>query len=377
MIQILLTRLLLPFLAFFARPRQMPPQRILVIQAAKIGDAICTSPLLRELRLGFPQAHITLYAGPAAAPLLQASPRIDALQVVDLRQYKGLVAKWRLAWEIRRQGFDTVLCCNGGALWPSVLAWAGIPLRIGVVPNFRGRSMEAARKLWTHGIAHQGQRLIVETYFEMLAVLGLAPIDRDKEVFSAPGAVARVAALLPAGGPTVGLAVSAANKLKELGEEKLAAVARLVLDARPEVRVVFLGGPGDGPQAEHLRSLLPSGLAPRLLDACGRLDLGDLPALVSRLDLFIGVDSGLTYLADALGVPLVSIAGPCNMAETRPVGARAVILQEQLPCLPCAHIFRAPYSCRVGTRACIHQIDAARIATAAIALLPPCPTELH
>jgi ADP-heptose:LPS heptosyltransferase len=92
--------------------------------------------------------------------------------------------------------------------------------------------------------------------------------------------------------------------------------------------------------------------------------------------LFIGVDSGITYMADAVGTPLVSVAGPCNMRETRPLGQHVILLQRtDLPCAPCAHIFNAPYTCRVGTRACVEDISAVEIAEAALALLRHGSTE--
>jgi ADP-heptose:LPS heptosyltransferase len=74
-------------------------------------------------------------------------------------------------------------------------------------------------------------------------------------------------------------------------------------------------------------------------------------------------------MADSLDIPLVSLAGPCNMRETRPVNQRVIILQEKLPCVPCAHIFKAPYSCRIGTRACIANVSPDQIADAALHLL--------
>ena len=128
----------------------------------------------------------------------------------------------------------------------------------------------------------------------------------------------------------------------------------------------MLGGPGDQALAKALKEDLAS---PRVIDSCGQFALEEIPALLQRLDVFIGVDSGLTYMADALNIPLVSLAGPGNMKETRPVNAHAVILQEQLPCVPCAHIFKAPYSCHIGTRACIVNVQAGTIADAALALL--------
>ncbi|RLJ68314.1 glycosyltransferase family 9 protein [Sulfurisoma sediminicola] len=366
MIYALLTLLLAPLLRLFERRPAVPPRRVLVVQVAKIGDAICTTPLLRELRAGLPDARITVLAGAAAAPLLRVNPRIDEVLVADAADWKGLAAKFGLAARLRRGAFDAVLCCNGGATWPVVLAWAGIARRIGLIPNFGGRSQRLAERLWTSGIAHRGERMIVETYFEMLRALDLAPTDTRKEAHAAEGAAARAAALLPeAGRPLIGLAIGAANKLKELGTDKQAELVVDLLAAWPAARIVLLGGPGDRDQAAALLAAVPAGVRAALIDSCGALALADLPALLSRLDLFIGVDSGLTYIADALEVPLVSVAGPCNMKETGPVGPRARIVQHPLPCAPCAHIFRAPYACRIGTRECIRDVGSSEIMAAA------------
>ena len=369
MIQTLLSLLLAPLLQLFCRRVATPPQNVLVIQAAKIGDVICTTPLLRELRAGLPQARITVLAGSVTAPLLYANPRIDAVMVADPAQWRGLAGKLQLSARLRRARFDTVLCCNGGAIWPAVTLWAGIPVRIGVLPNFAGRTQTLANRLWTAGEPHHGDRLIVNTYFGMLRLLGLAPVQPEKEVFAAAGAEERVAALLPAAGPCIGIAVSAANKLKELGSDKLAAVAQGLLVAFPTCRIVLLGTASDTLRAAAVINAIEPQLRERVVDTCGRVTLADLPALMKRLAAFVGVDSGLTYMADALELPLVSVAGPCNMAETRPVNPQAIIIQRRLPCLPCAHIFRAPATCHVGTLACVRDITATEIEAAVRAAL--------
>jgi heptosyltransferase II len=370
MIHILLTLLLAPLLQLFCRSAATPPQNVLVIQAAKIGDIICTTPLLRELRAGLPQARITVLAGSIAAPLLHANPRIDAVMVADPAQWRGLAGKLRLAARLRRSDFDAVLCCNGGAVWPAVTLWAGIPVRIGVLPNFAGRTQHLANRLWTADEPHRGDRLIVETYFDMLRRLGLAPVRPEKEVFAAAGAAERVSALLPAGGPCIGIAISAANKLKELGSNKLAAVAKGLLAAFPFCRIVLLGTAGDAARAAAILDTLDAQQRERVVDTSGQVALADLPELLRRLAAFVGVDSGLTYMADALALPLVSVAGPCNMAETRPINPRATIIQRRLPCLPCAHIYRTPTTCHTGTLACVRDITPAEIEAAVRAVLP-------
>lgn len=369
MIHVLLTLLMAPLLRLFTRCPVMPPRRILVIQVAKIGDVICTTPLLRELRAGLPQAQIAALASSITEPLLRVNPRVDAVIVADPQQWYGIAAKLRLALLLRRGGFDAVLCCNSSAVWPVVTLWAGIPRRIGVISNFAGRSQRLANRLWTTGILHHGDRLIVETYFDMLRMLGVMPVRPDKEVFAAAGAWERLAALLPKTHPLIGIAVSAANKLKELGSDKLAAVAKGLLAAFPVCRIVLLGTAGDATRATTLLEALNQEQRERVVDTCGRVALADLPELLRHLVAFVGVDSGLTYMADALALPLVSVAGPCNMAETRPVNPHALIIQRRLPCLPCAHIFRAPATCHVGTLACIRDIDAAEIVAAVRAIL--------
>ncbi len=369
MIQVLLTWLLSPLLRLLAGRVRRPPRRVLVIQAAKIGDALCATPLIRELGAGLPAAEIDILAGPAAAPLLANLPGVREVLVAAAGDWRGVAGKLRLAGRLRRRGYDAVLCCNGGAVWPMVALWAGIPERIGLLPNFAGASTRLAGRLWTAAAAHRGDRLIVETYFDMLRLLGLAPADPAKEARPAPGAGERVAGLLPAAAARIGLAVSAANKLKELGPDKLAAVAEGLLVRLPEARLVLLGTAADRQQAQEILARLAEVHRQRIADLCGRVDLADLPALMAGLQAFVGVDSGLTYLADTLGLPLVSVAGPCNMAETRPVNPRARILQLRLPCLPCAHIFQAPGTCRVGTRACILDIGSEEIVAATVDVL--------
>lgn len=371
MIHVLVTLLLQPLLRLFMRPVRPLPERVLVIQVAKIGDAICTTPLLRELRRGLPQAHITVLTSAIAAPLFSNHPQIDAVIVVESTSWQGIAAKLRLAARFRREGFDAVLCCNGGATWPTVASWAGIPQRIGIAPNFGGRTTHLATRLWSVAVPHVQGRLMIETTLDMVRTLAIQPISLDKEVFASPDAAAAVAHWLPGSGrPVIGMAVSAGNKMKELGLAKLAAVIEQLVAARPAALIVLLGAPADGDAAQQLISSLPADTNARVVDACGHFELVAMPALLARLDLFIGVDSGLTYMADALLLPLVSVAGPADMADARPLNPNARILCRDLPCVPCSHYFQAPYSCAIGSRACITDVSADEIVASALSLLP-------
>lgn len=368
MLYVLLALILSPFVR---RRAGQETRTILVVQTGKIGDFVCTTPLFRALRSAFPKAHIVLALHPVNAKLAAELPYFDQLLEIPSGSLSGWRNKWQWINQVKGLRPDLAVCCSGGLAWPFILSLSGIPQRLGVSPNFMGRSTRFAQRLWTARVVHQGDQLIGLTYARLLTCLGIAQLDPAKVVRASAAAPPKVADFLagagyPAAHTLVGVAISAANKLKELGQPLLAGVCRKMLTANPALSIVLLGGPGDQPLAAALMAELDS---TRVIDSCGAFALDEVPALLQRLDVFVGVDSGLTYMADSLAVPLVSLAGPCNMQETRPLNENVIILQEKLPCVPCAHIFKAPYSCHLGTRACIVQVKAETIADAALRLL--------
>lgn len=368
MIYLWLSRLFMPLLSVVAGRAPQRPRRLLVIQMAKIGDFLCSTPVLRELRRTFPEAQIDVLANPANRSLVRGNPNVSSMIEADAARFSGICGKVRLIRLLRQGHYDTVICLNAGAAYAIGTLWAGIPRRLAVMSNFGGSSHRVAKKLWTGIEPHRGDRLIQQTYLALLEQLGVRGGTLDKDAFVLPDAVARVQRFLGDGkDPLIGIGVSSANRLKALGSDKIVAVGLRLLEAIPGAHLVLVGGPDDKLQAEEIVSCLP---AQRVIDSCGSCSLAELPALLKRLTVFVGVDSGVTYMADAAGVPLVSVAGPCNMAETRPLGPRVTILQRKdLPCAPCAHIFRAPYTCHTGTRACILEISAADIAEAVLRLI--------
>lgn len=367
-----LTWLVSPLLRIMAGHAPVKPQRILVIQMAKIGDLLCATPVFRDIKNRYPDAHLSVMAIAQNEPLLRANPRVNQVIVAEAKTFRGLSGKWRLICLLRQGHYDTVVCLNAGAAYAVAALWALIPRRLAVRSNVGGASHRLAARLWNEVELHRGDRLIQATYLALLSRLDIMGGRVDKEVFAVASAKEKVDALL--GGlnheqmsaPLIGIGVSSANRLKALGDQKIIAIARHLLARRPAARLVLIGSADDKPEALGIAAQLP---AAAVVNACGTLGIAELPALLQRLTVFIGVDSGVTYMADAVNTPIVSVAGPVDMQETRPLGEHVIILQRtDLPCAPCSHTFNAPYTCRVGTRACIEGIDARQIADAALAL---------
>jgi ADP-heptose:LPS heptosyltransferase len=205
--------------------------------------------------------------------------------------------------------------------------------------------------------------MMIETGMALLQHLDINAALPSKEVAPAPGADKRVENAFPAlrGKCWLGLGVSSGNKLKELGKDKLANLIRQFLSIERLAGVVLIGSPADSKLAAELWVAIDS---VRVIDTTGCIPLEDLAALIDRLDIFVGVDSGITYLADARNIPVIDVMGPADPEDQRPTGKRAIVIHSELECAPCSHAFLAPYDCAIGTRACIKESDNQRVVTA-------------
>lgn len=368
MIYLVLTWLAAPLLYLRLALARSParPHRVLVIQTAKIGDFVCTTPLLRELRRGLPQARISLLLHPVNMPLARHNPHVDELLPLPVHALRGLRGRLWLVQAIMRRGIDTVICVSPSlSAWLAPL-WAGVARRMAVLPDFGGTTYRLAAPLLTIAEAHRRGRRVTETHLALLAAIGIDASDMMPEAFASPDSEAAAERILPrTGPPAVGLGVSAGNKLKELGGARLSALMRGLLGAT-EARVVLIGGPDDRRLAAEVAAQFPRG---RVIDAAGAMGLEQLPALLGRLAVYVGVDSGITYLADACGIPVVDLMGPADPDDQRPFGRHATILATHLRCAPCSHAFSTPYTCSVGTRACVLEADLSEIVRAAVHLL--------
>lgn len=106
---------------------------------------------------------------------------------------------------------------------------------------------------------------------------------------------------------------------------------RLIREGRYEL--VICGGPSESAAAERLRASWGEGLV-----AAGTLSLAATARLLSRCDLVVGLDTGTSHLAAALGVPVIEIqGGRCVAGAWDPIGRDVTVLRFEVPCAGCGH----------------------------------------
>lgn len=357
MLYLFLTWLASPLLYLLVRRNTDGPRRILLIQTAKIGDLVCTTPIIASLKASWPDCHLTVLVNPLCAPLLAHDAAVDDLWAVPATEWQGFAGKLRLLRRLRAGRFDDCIVLSPNTAFLLLPLWAGIPQRAAMLSNFPSRSLDRCARFLTHHERHRNGRMVLETELELLRQLGCTQLTKKKSLSTAPSASSEVAAFLAGhSAPRIGIGISAGNKLKALSPEQLTELCRLLLAALPH-DLVLIGTAADRDIAAEIVAGCDNN--PRILSAAGCFSLDVLPALMPTLAAYFGVDSGVTYIADTFGVPTVDLMGPANADDQRPTGAHALVLRTDLPCAPCSHAFRAPYHCARGDRACIAQIQPA------------------
>jgi ADP-heptose:LPS heptosyltransferase len=261
-------------------------RKVLFLRALGLGDFLTGVPAYRGLRQAFPDAHLTLAAPAALAPLVPLVGAIDRL--------------------LRTEG----LGC---------LAYPGRP---DLAVNLHGAGPESIDDL----VSTRPRRLLTHAHPSRPEVSGPAWLDDQHEVvrwcrllgtagIAAMPADLRLAEPLDIPAPVPDAVVvhpGASAPARRWPARRYAMVARqLSADGH---HVVVTGGPSESRLASSV--LHAAGLpADRLLLD---LDLADLAALVARASLVLCGDTGVAHLASAYGTRSVLLFGPTPPARWGP-----------------------------------------------------------
>jgi ADP-heptose:LPS heptosyltransferase len=274
--------------------------RVLFIGPTRIGDAVLSSGVLAWMLARWPEARLTVAAGPAAAPFYAEAPRLDEVIVLDKRQG----GHWRRLW------WNTV-----GRYW-SAIADTRRSAVTWLVP---------AGRRYVMGYQRAAMHKVVQASAMVRAKPPLAP-----QVWLAARHRHVAKELIPDGAPILALAPTANWGGKQWPAERFVALAER-LCARggllADARIAVFAGPGERPAAEAVLAAIPPA---RRIDLAGTLDLLTAAACLGRADLFVGNDSGLMHLAAATGVPTLGLFGPSREEHYGPWGPRARAVRTDL-----------------------------------------------
>jgi ADP-heptose:LPS heptosyltransferase len=270
---------------------------VLVIQLAKIGDLVCTTPLLRALANR--GDDVTVVCLERTAPILAGNTAVHRVITVDLQRIGLFFAVRALQPDVTialfPHAFNAMLGLWSGA--PEILYAGGKPK--GIVTTF-------FRFFYRHRLEYSRGTRTYDFYMQVAEAVRASRVPYVHEVTVTQAERDAGAKLLPE--KTAVLAVSAGNRIKEWPIERFIEIGQ-ELSSRGWT-VAFSS-------TDKAKTSAAAARVPNAIDI-GGLSLRALIGALSRAKLLVSVDTGPLYIAHALGVPVVDIIGPVDPREQPP-----------------------------------------------------------
>ncbi len=286
--------------------------KALLIKTSSLGDVVHNLPVATDIRSRYPDARIDWAVEEAYAPLVALHTAVRNVIPVAIRRWRGRplrASTWSEVGELRRlfgeERYDVVIDTQG-LIKSAVLSRAANGRRHGFDAASARESLAARFYDVRHHVARH-LHAVVRNRLLAAGALGYRADDPVDYGIRAAGQAGerRYCVLLHA--------TSRADKLWPI-ERWIGLAGEL------EARGLRCALPW-GSDAEHARS---EEIAARLKRPWvpARMPLSDLATLLAGAAAVIGVDTGLTHLAAALGVPVVALFCGSDPALTGVYGAR-------------------------------------------------------
>jgi heptosyltransferase-1 len=311
--------------------------KILLVRLSSMGDVLHTLPALTDLQQARPDLRLHWLIEPAFAPVALLHPGVARVIPFALRSYKkqwcGLAVALRdLRRDMRGERYDHILDAQG--LYKSALLG-----RLGGAPLW-GLDAASARE---PGATRLYQRRFPVPW-------GQSAVSRNRQLFAQA-----LDYPLPETPPDYGLQVAAARLRKdtlaqpwgELVQQPFVLGFHGTSRENKEWQEDYWRALAARLRPAGLRLLLPAGNAREAARAqriamqadnvlaLPTATLLELAAVIVRADAYVGMDTGLSYLAGALGLAGVTLYGPTARGRFSVAENRQASLQSREPCSPC------------------------------------------
>jgi ADP-heptose:LPS heptosyltransferase len=302
----------------------MPPriERILLIQLRRLGDVVLSTALLDDLHRALPEAQIDMLVGRHAAPLVAGHPLIRSRIILEDR---GTLGTARL---VREAAYDAVIDIQGSMRTAMITRASGAPLRV-------GWRVRAAPLAYTHALPRGGApEYVVRRRRRLLELAGIPVGDSLPRItLTAHERLQGEADLRSAGaspaGHRVAFALVTSSPARDWPIERFATLANALIDRGISPIVLTAGTPHE--VVGRLRALCPRAILVPALESDRDREMRRFLGVLAACDVLLSGDTGPAHMADALGVPRVTLYGSTTPENYAPGLATTVALRTPGP----------------------------------------------
>ena len=321
------------------------PKKILIMKFRNIGDVLLITPLIKNLKLQFPNALIDVAVNHGTQDMVTLNQNINDVIIYDRDSIKKLslvkrsIAELKFAYTLRNKQYDMVINTTKGDRGAQLALFSGARIKIG----YGGTKNILTKNVFTHILPSQGLRHTIETNLDVLPVLGLDIREKRVEIFWDKEDEVDV--------PKKFIHIHPVSRwlFKCINDKTMAEIIDYV-EEELCLKVVLTAAP----VAEELEKI------DSILNLChstpinmsGKLTLKQTAALNKKASFFIGVDTAIMHISAANDVPVLAFFGPSGADHWGPWdndkmeseyttrrGYRSMgkhrVIQENWECVPC------------------------------------------
>lgn len=326
--------------------------KILIEMKHGLGDCVCMLPAVAAIRKKYPDAYIAMIvSGKANKDIFEHSGiHIDTYYYFSLKNR----SKWhtiKTLLKLRLESFRYGIMATMTPKKKGILLFR----MLGISHCF-GEQYEGLNFLDLDNELH-----FVKRNLRMIRTLCPAIESDQPHLFANEEEGKKFESLIHTGREKIAVNIGGADKNYYKGQyvytrpwerEKMKDLVRRLAELQ-EYDIYLLGGALE----EHLLSDYQEILErDNVYNFVNRTTIGETIYLLSKCKLSIGVDTGMQHVADALGIPTVSIFGPTNPKTHGAYSDKAVFVQCN-PCISCQYCFDTDKYYTCPDRKCLNQIS--------------------
>lgn len=314
-----LLSLAFPF-ALFRTEKRVEIKTVLIVQNAKLGDMVCTTPMFRAIKKTLPASKLLVFGNPLNEQILAGNPYVD-------EYIKNELSLFEIYTILKRKKIDAICMTSPFFEMLAVAIITGVPII--TVPLVRGGWSPYVTKPFTilsryvTTCHHTMGKYVPREYLRLLEPIGIFEEDTRKSIFFTETAQKNMDIFLKQNNIDsndqfiIGILPGAGNEIKTWAPEKFAKLMGLIAE-RPKTVFILLGTEKDRERGEIIKRNVSKEV--QIVDCIGQLSIDELKACISKLNMVIGADSGPQYIAEALDIPTIDIVGPVDEREQPPMG---------------------------------------------------------
>jgi len=323
-------------------------KKIIVIAPQRIGDVLLTTPLIKSLRHAYKDALLDVVVFEGTEGCISANKDID--HIIAIKQGATFQEQIKTICKLFRK-YDLAISTLSGDR-PIFYSWLAGKSCMGFVEN-------GYKNLW--------KRLILDIYepfdnyethtvtmnLSLLKQLDIKPISEVAASWASQDETA-IRQLLPFDMEKNNYAVVHVYPMFSYKMWNLEGWISLInwLNKSKGLKIVLTGG-NSSDELAYI-SLLRQSLPNESINVAGKVNLSGVAYLLSKASVYVGLDTSVTHMAAALGIPTIAMYGPTNPVKWGPMpnnlsfsgkspykrkGSQIVknvfLLQGQGECVPC------------------------------------------